>query len=67
MRFIYINRIPVKCRIQRSEVGGFKSEMIIKIHCSKEYMFFKNLNVCFKPKTFSSEMKKIPVKLNIFQ
>ena len=48
------------------EVGGFKSEMIIKIHCSQEYMFFKNLNVCFKPKTFSSEMKKIPVKLNIF-
>ena len=29
------------------EVGGFKSEMIIKIHCSQEYMFFKNLNVCF--------------------
>ena len=47
--------------------GGFKSEMIIKIHFSQEYTFLKNLNVCFKPKTFSSKMKKIPMKLNIFQ
>ena len=35
------------CLKWEGEVGGFKSEIIIKIHCSQEYMFFKNLNVCF--------------------